>query len=58
MNTRIGVAELCRKYAVNPVIFYAWKERFISCLLEELGPAPCATSSLLIRLVSLTRNRS
>ena len=29
LNTNIGVAELCRKYAVNPVVFYAWKERFI-----------------------------
>lgn len=29
LNTRIGVAELCRKYAVNPVVFYAWKEKFI-----------------------------
>jgi len=29
LNTRIGVAELCRKYAVNPAVFYAWKEKFI-----------------------------
>ena len=29
LNTRIGVAELCKKYAVNPVVFYAWKEKFI-----------------------------
>jgi len=29
LNTSIGVAELCRKYAVNPVVFYAWKEKFI-----------------------------
>ena len=29
LNTSIGVAELCRKYAVNPTVFYAWKERFI-----------------------------
>ena len=29
LNTSIGVAELCRKYAVNPVVFYGWKEKFI-----------------------------
>jgi len=29
LNTSIGMAELCRKYAVNPVVFYAWKEKFI-----------------------------
>ena len=29
LNTNIGVADLCRKYAVNPVVFYAWKEKFI-----------------------------
>jgi len=29
LNTRIGVAELCRKYAVNPVVFYTWKDKFI-----------------------------
>jgi len=29
LNTSIGVVELCRKYAVNPTVFYAWKERFI-----------------------------
>jgi len=29
LNTSIGVAELCRKYAVNPTVFYAWKEKFI-----------------------------
>ena len=29
LNTSIGVAELCREYAVNPVVFYAWKEKFI-----------------------------
>jgi hypothetical protein len=23
------MAELCRKYAVTPVVFYAWKEKFI-----------------------------
>ena len=29
LNTSIGVAELCRKYAVNPAVFYTWKEKFI-----------------------------
>ncbi len=29
LNTHIGVAELCRKYAVNPTVFYIWKEKFI-----------------------------
>ena len=29
LNTSIGVAELCRKYAVNPALFYTWKEKFI-----------------------------
>jgi len=29
LNTSIGVVELCRKYAVNPTVFYAWKEKFI-----------------------------
>jgi|SRR3972149_12019530 transposase-like protein len=29
LNTNIGMAELCRKYAVNPTVFYAWKEKFI-----------------------------
>jgi len=29
LNTNIGLAELCRKYAVNPTVFYAWKENFI-----------------------------
>jgi len=29
LNTSIGVAELCRKHAVNPVVFYTWKEKFI-----------------------------
>jgi transposase-like protein len=23
------MAELCRKYAVNPTVFYGWKEKFI-----------------------------
>jgi len=29
LNTNIGLAELCRKYAVNPALFYTWKEKFI-----------------------------
>jgi len=29
LNTSIGVVEICRKYAVNPTVFYAWKEKFI-----------------------------
>ena len=29
LNTNIGVAELSRKYAVNPVVFYGWKEKFM-----------------------------
>lgn len=29
LNTSIGLAELCRKYAVNPTVFYAWRTRFI-----------------------------
>jgi len=29
LNTSIGVAELCRKYAVTPAVFYGWKEKFI-----------------------------
>ena len=29
LNTNIDMAELCRKYAVNPTVFYAWKENFI-----------------------------
>jgi len=29
LNTSIGIAELCRKYAMNPTVFYAWKEKFI-----------------------------
>jgi transposase len=28
-NTNITLAELCRKYAINPGVFYHWKERFI-----------------------------
>ena len=29
LNTSIGMAELCRKYDVNPTVFYGWKEKFI-----------------------------
>jgi transposase-like protein len=29
LNTNIGQAELCRKYAVTPALFYHWKEKFI-----------------------------
>jgi len=29
LNTNVGMAELCRKYAVNPTVFYSWKEKFI-----------------------------
>jgi len=29
LNTNIGMAELCRKYSVSPVVFYQWKEKFI-----------------------------
>jgi len=36
LNTSIGVAELCRKYAVNPVVFYAWKEKFIEAGKQAL----------------------
>lgn len=28
-NTNITLAELCRKYNVNPNVFYHWKEKFI-----------------------------
>jgi len=36
LNTSIGVAELCRKYAVNPTVFYAWKENFIEAGKQAL----------------------
>jgi len=36
LNTSIGVAELCRKYAVNPVVFYGWKEKFIEAGKQAL----------------------
>lgn len=29
LTTNISVAELCRKYAINPNVFYRWKQRFI-----------------------------
>ena len=29
MNTNISLAELCRKYSVNPNVFYHWKEKFM-----------------------------
>jgi len=29
MNTNISLAELCRKYNLNPNVFYHWKEKFI-----------------------------
>ena len=36
LNTNIGMAELCRKYAVNPTVFYAWKEKFIEAGKQAL----------------------
>lgn len=29
LNTNIALAELCRKYALNPNVFYRWKEQFM-----------------------------
>ena len=29
LNTDITLAELCRKYNLNPNVFYQWKERFV-----------------------------
>jgi transposase-like protein len=29
LNTNIGVAELCRRYAVTPTLFNYWRMRFI-----------------------------
>jgi transposase len=29
MNTDITLAELCRKYNLNPNVFYQWKNKFI-----------------------------
>jgi transposase len=28
LNTNISVAELCRKHAVSPPVFYSWREKF------------------------------
>jgi transposase len=29
LNTDITLAELCRKYSLNPNVFYQWKNRFV-----------------------------
>ncbi len=29
LNTNVGIAELCRKYALTPALFYHWREKFI-----------------------------
>ena len=29
LNTNIGIAELCRKYAVTPTLFNYWRTKFI-----------------------------
>ena len=29
LTTNITVAELCRKYNLNPNVFYNWKQKFI-----------------------------
>jgi len=29
LNTDISLAELCRKYNLNPNVFYQWKNKFI-----------------------------
>jgi transposase-like protein len=29
LNTNISLADLCRKYNLNPNVFYHWKEKFI-----------------------------
>lgn len=29
MTTNITLAELCRKYNLNPNVFYHWKEKFV-----------------------------
>ena len=31
LTTNITVAELCRKYNLNPNVFYNWKQKFIEC---------------------------
>ncbi len=42
LNTNIGIAELCRKHSVSPVVFYHWREKFmeggkmaLSCSLKN-----------------------
>jgi transposase len=30
LNTDISLAELCRKYTLNPNVFHTWKEKFIA----------------------------
>lgn len=40
LNTSIALAELCRKYAINPNVYYRWKQRFI-----DGGKAALATKS-------------
>ncbi len=29
LNTNITLSELCRKYNLNPNVFYSWREKFI-----------------------------
>ncbi|MGI0045735.1 MAG: transposase [Nitrosotalea sp.] len=29
ITTNIGTAELCRKYNIQPPVFYQWKEKFV-----------------------------
>ena len=29
LNTNISLADLCRKYNLNPNVFYRWKEKFM-----------------------------
>jgi transposase-like protein len=29
LNTNIGIAELCRKHSVSPVVVYQWREKFM-----------------------------
>lgn len=29
MNTNITLTELCRKYTLNPNVFYSWREKFM-----------------------------
>jgi len=37
LNTNIGTAELCRKYAVTPTLFNYWRTRFIEGGKEALS---------------------